>query len=62
MLYDYGGPWDPVTSIDAPLYKRPSEASEDSEHYQVSWLLFEVESETSLNYFSSTFMTLSSGI
>ena len=36
MLYDYGGPWDPVTSIDAPLYKRPSEASEDSEHYQVS--------------------------
>jgi len=34
MFYDYGGPWDPYTSIDAPLYKRPSEAPPDSEHYQ----------------------------
>ena len=34
MAYDYGGPWDPYTSTDAPLYKRPSEDDPNNERYR----------------------------
>ena len=45
MAYDYAGPWDPYTGMDAPLYKRPVEADPDSERFQfnihdgVQWYL-----------------------